>query len=116
MYRYNAAICDSKGSSVISIEFIDQFSSLHPLTVQIDHAMSDTGGYIEISADGFTTMTSPITKVVYKSVKGSKENDVCSNRGSCDENTGVCDCYDTNNDVYGSSDGYANSGSRGDCG
>lgn len=112
----NAAICDSKGSSIVSIEFTEQFGSLHPLVAQIDKSMMDIGGFIEISADGFTTMTSPISKITYKSVKGSKENDICSNRGSCDENTGVCDCYDTNGDLYGSSDGYAKAGSRGDCG
>ena len=41
---------------------------------------------------------------------------MCANRGSCDSLTGVCNCYNTNGDAYGSSDGYGSAGPRGDCG
>lgn len=43
---------------------------------------------------------------------GTKEDAVCSNRGICNEYTGVCECFLQ----YGSSDGWNGFGSRGDCG
>jgi hypothetical protein len=52
----------------------------------------------------------------YHSVKGTKEDDFCANRGLCDPIDGTCSCFDTNNDVYGSSNGYGAPGTRGDCG
>ena len=53
---------------------------------------------------------------VVTSVKGTKENGDCANRGLCDTVEGTCNCFDTNGDAYDSSDGYGHSGSRGDCG
>lgn len=47
---------------------------------------------------------------------GTKENDICAGRGLCDAQDGVCHCFDTQGDVYGSSDGYGHAGARGDCG
>lgn len=43
---------------------------------------------------------------------GTKESEPCSNRGVCDETTGVCACEPD----YYTSDGYNRPGSRGDCG
>lgn len=42
----------------------------------------------------------------------ASEDEWCSNRGLCDVATGVCNCM-TN---YDTSNGYAASGQRGDCG
>lgn len=44
--------------------------------------------------------------------QGSKENNFCSLRGICDPTTGYCTCM-TN---YQTSNGYAQAGTRGDCG
>jgi hypothetical protein len=52
------------------------------------------------------------TIAVTQSVKGTKENKLCSNRGICDTLSGECKCgtgYDTSN-------GYGLAGTRGDCG
>ena len=43
---------------------------------------------------------------------GTKENDVCSNRGLCDMAAGECHCFPE----YRTSDGLNNAGARGDCG
>jgi hypothetical protein len=43
---------------------------------------------------------------------GTKENAVCSNKGFCNYDTGVCQCLRG----YASSDGLGKSGTRGDCG
>lgn len=44
--------------------------------------------------------------------KGTKLNVECNGRGTCNRQTGVCDCLDG----WGSSDGENNRGTRGDCG
>ena len=46
------------------------------------------------------------------SVKGTKKNYQCSNRGTCDSTTGLCTCFNG----YSSSDGNGGQGNRGDCG
>ncbi len=43
---------------------------------------------------------------------GTTEYEECSNRGVCNYDTGICDCFDG----FVSSDGLGNLGSRGDCG
>lgn len=52
------------------------------------------------------------TFAITELAKGSKENDVCSNRGLCDHATGVCACFPG----YGSSDGQGGPGGLHDCG
>lgn len=46
-------------------------------------------------------------------IRGTTESDLCSNRGLCNRLSGQCEC---DQDNWGSSDGYGNGGSRGDCG
>lgn len=47
-----------------------------------------------------------------QSVKGTKEDAPCSNRGQCNMDTGTCECYDG----YYTSNGDLGAGQRGDCG
>lgn len=77
--------------------------------------MQSTGGGVLIVADGTSKLTDISGNVLY-SIKGSKEWELCSGRGYCDLQEGYCDCYDTNGDIYASSDGYGHAGTRGDCG
>jgi hypothetical protein len=74
-------------TNIITIEFTQQFGPLAPLVALIDTAMHAEGGYVEINADGLTSWKDAQGSII-KSQKGTKENDVCSNRGKCDENTG----------------------------
>lgn len=48
----------------------------------------------------------------FASRTGTKENAVCSNKGICNYETGLCMCTTG----YGSSDGRGNHGARNDCG
>jgi hypothetical protein len=48
----------------------------------------------------------------FASQTGTKENVMCSNKGICNSELGVCMCTTG----YGSSDGQGNHGSRSDCG
>lgn len=101
--------------NIIEVEFTYQFGSLRPLVAVVDHTMSVHGGYVVVSGDGVTSFTDAASTTLV-SIKGTKENDTCSNRGLCDTSDGVCSCFDTNGDAYGSSNGYGSAGTRGDCG
>ena len=110
----HGTVCQVK-PNIVSIEFVDQFGSQYPLVPQYDSTFEASGGTVAIAADGRTTFTD-VSGVVFKSVKGTKESELCARRGYCSLGDGLCHCYDTNGDVYGSSDGYGNAGTRGDCG
>ena len=88
--------CTSDGSNVILVKFWNNFGDLPKLQASLDGVTS-----LLIQADG----EGP-------SIRGTKEDAVCSNRGVCDHFTGLCRCY------YGftSSNGNGFPGTRGDCG
>ncbi len=77
--------------------------------------MKGSSGKVLISADGLTVFTDGAGNQAI-SIKGTKENDICANRGTCSTTDGLCACYATNGDAYDSSDGYGAAGTRGDCG
>eukprot|EP00600_Ochromonadales_sp_CCMP1393_P009395 CAMPEP_0174968236 /NCGR_PEP_ID=MMETSP0004_2-20121128/8020_1 /TAXON_ID=420556 /ORGANISM="Ochromonas sp., Strain CCMP1393" /LENGTH=633 /DNA_ID=CAMNT_0016217443 /DNA_START=427 /DNA_END=2328 /DNA_ORIENTATION=+ len=112
--QIHGSICQIQ-PNVVSIEFTEQFGPQNPLVPYLSSSFENAGGRISISADGLTTFTD-VTLQTFESVKGTKESEICSNRGVCDLSDGVCSCYDTNGDEYGSSDGYGHAGTRGDCG
>ena len=58
------------------------------------------------------TSSGSASLVVAEATKGTKESEECSNRGVCDRTTGQCTCVD----MYTSSDGRGNYGTRNDCG
>lgn len=86
--------CSTNGNTIIAT-FTKDFGSL-PLLVADTSSL--TGGASSIS--------------ISKQTEGTKENEPCSNRGSCDLTTGVCSCYTG----YATSDGLGQPGDRGDCG
>ena len=69
-------------------------------------------GDLPLLSSDITSLTGSPAIVISETTKGTKEDSECSNRGMCDELTGICGC------TYGytSSDGNGNGGSRGDCG
>jgi len=106
-----SAVCNADDINVVTVEFTQNFGEQPPLVAYTD-GLDD--GAITIKTAGGTLTDDDGT--AYTSVTGTKENDVCSNRGTCDTSNGSCDCFSTNNDVYESSNGYADAGNRGDCG
>jgi hypothetical protein len=102
-------------TNLISIEFTQNFGPQYPLVPQGDPTLISSGGSILVNADGVTSW-SDFDNHLLRSRKGTKENDICANRGVCDEIEGTCTCFDTNGDAYASSNGYGIAGTRGDCG
>ena len=78
------------------IKFLTELGSLPAITPKLDGVIS-----IRINKDGNAG-----------SVKGTKANAVCSNRGQCNTDSGLCACFAG----YSSSDGKGGAGPRGDCG
>ncbi|CAM9408980.1 unnamed protein product [Discosporangium mesarthrocarpum] len=109
----SSGACNSTYINVIQVEFTQTFGSLRPMW-SYNGLISGDVATLAITADGSTVYDSE--NVGYSSVKGTKENEECSNRGLCDSSQGVCRCYTTNDDIFAASDGYNGPGTRGDCG
>ena len=90
--------CISSGNN-IQVTFLQDFGDL-PLLLPDGTNLGQT------SASDTPLITAQ------KVVTGTKESDICSNHGICDEKTGICKCLAD----WKTSDGYGNAGKRGDCG
>ena len=96
-----AQACSETGSnSAFTVEFVQDFGNL-PLLVPDKKLLFNLN-----AISGAPQLT------VSKQVTGTKESALCSNRGVCDVVTGDCSC----NTNYDTSNGMAQSGTRGDCG
>ena len=87
-------LCRTSGQT-IKIEFLSPTGDV-PLITVLDQLGHDFNGNIAITE--FT--------------KGTKEFATCSNRGICNHEFGLCECFAG----FASSDGQGNAGSLGDCG
>jgi len=110
-----STVCNSVTGKVniVSIEFTQNFGPQPPL-VPFTQYLVPGATALSIVTSG-KTLTDSFNKI-YTSVVGTKENDVCSNRGICDTASGSCDCFTTNSDIFLTSNGYGGPGARGDCG
>ena len=121
--------CAYEDAQFISVEFLQDFGDLPPLRVK------EANGQLNVARTCGVVKTACVTDNLYyqcdyenflgqldadldydvQAVMGTKENAYCSNRGICDESTGLCQCSYN----FESSDGYgedAQAGTRGDCG
>lgn len=114
-------VCSSVHDQVVSITFLEHFGDVDSLVIKSTHIPScadpDVGNYdlcggvpVTVATDG--GVLSSTTDGSLFSIMGTKENEYCSRRGTCDTLTGVCTCF-TN---FITSDGRGNEGQRGDCG
>ena len=90
----DSAICSASGNAC-RVTFLTELGDLPSL--EVDPPTGDVT--VRVDGDG-------------GSVRGTKDNAECSNRGVCDYDEGKCKCFPQ----YGSSDGDGNTGDRGDCG
>ena len=91
--------CTSDGSNTVEVTFLTVLGDVPALTFRRKDSVQL--GSIEHFEHGRGA-----------SHEGTIEPIVCSNRGLCNEVSGVCTCFHG----YGSSDGQGNLGTRGDCG
>lgn len=93
--------------NVIKITFPVDHGNLPPLQVDTTYLRltAQVSGIVVVAGDG--AAIGGIT-----SQMGTKENALCSNKGTCNYETGQCLCAAG----YGSSDGRGRRGSRNDCG
>jgi hypothetical protein len=96
-----ATVCNTAtAASAVTIEFLTELSD-QPLLVMTEDAnnpLSLSSGSVIFS--------------ISETRKGSGRFLECSGKGSCNRQTGVCECWP----YWGSSDGRGNEGNRGDCG
>ena len=113
--------CTGSGTNIITVTFVTELGgSVHPdaYTRKIAPAlprMTTTGtpsNQMTI-VDGWSSGSiMDASSVVFTDVPGTKEYNLCSDRGLCNFATGVCQCFLG----YGSSNGLGGEGRVGDCG
>ncbi|GBG30584.1 Multiple epidermal growth factor-like domains protein 10 [Hondaea fermentalgiana] len=108
-FSSGTSFCTDDASNVASIVFTQELGDVPDLTAFISSFDADlahgTNPEIAIATNGAS-----IDSV--QSVRGTKENVVCSARGVCNHETGTCECFQG----FASSNGNGSSGDRGDCG
>uniref|UniRef100_K3X6E9 EGF-like domain-containing protein n=1 Tax=Globisporangium ultimum (strain ATCC 200006 / CBS 805.95 / DAOM BR144) TaxID=431595 RepID=K3X6E9_GLOUD len=94
----STSICTADGNFV-TMEFTQNFGSLPSLVGESSKLVHAGVGSVP-------------KLIISKAEEGTKENELCSNRGRCDQTSGVCACYTG----YTTSGGNGKPGDRGDCG
>lgn len=97
-------MCDADGDTTTYIEFLQNFGTL-PL--------------LQVTTSSLTHSSGSVAFHIARYREGTKEDVDCSHRGLCDPITGTCDCSITSScpeTCFTTSDGYGNTGARGDCG
>ena len=79
----NGTACTTDTVNVVRVEFTQDFGSRPPLVA----LANDLAGTVEVSADGVTTFQDT-QGADFTSVKGTKEDDECANRGACNPRGG----------------------------
>merc|ERR1711865_39572 len=93
-------VCSFTGDNEVHVTFLTDLGNLPPMAPVLKRYASSVIR-VEINDDG-----------IGGSVKGTKGNFECSNRGLCNRETAQCTCFAG----YSSGDGSYGPGNRGDCG
>lgn len=107
-----ATACTTDSSTVITVDFLSELGDLPSLKGSAASLRDAVNGNGLDGSGALLFATGGASLMGQASVKGTRENDFCSNHGHCDFSTGLCVC-DTH---YGSSDGKGGPGNIGDCG
>ena len=88
--------------NIVYITFTHNPGPLPPLVAETYDM--DPSSVVEVAASPSFGLLTDHTGTDHYSVKGNKEAEECSNRGICDQETGTCQCFDTNGDFYAGND------------
>lgn len=123
---FSAAVdqaCTTTGENVMTVTFVtehggsvypDAYSRAPVPALPRMTTAVDSNGFVVI-ADGWASgsvTAGDAGSTVFQDVPGTKEFNTCSDRGLCNWNTGICECFLG----YGSSNGQGKEGRVGDCG
>ena len=87
-YTEQSVLCRNDGvDNIVGITFTSNFGPLPPLVAE-SFGM-EPSSTVEIAAGDSYGMLTDHNGIVYTHTKGDKENDECSNRGLCDQDTGT---------------------------
>lgn len=102
-YTVGTTLCRDDGfDNIVHITFTHNPGPLPPLVAETYDM--DPSSVVEIAATPSFGMLTDHNGVDHFSVKGNKESEECSNRGICDQETGTCNCFNTNGDQYAGND------------
>ncbi|RLN69096.1 hypothetical protein BBJ29_000697 [Phytophthora kernoviae] len=107
-----AAACSNSVNTVIMVDFLTELGDLPPLSGSNAYLQDRINGNAQDGSGTLVFITGGGSLFGQTSVKGTRENALCSNHGICDFATGVCTCHAN----YGGSDGKGGPGPIANCG
>jgi len=108
----SACVASGGNANTITVAFLTEHADVPSLVAVVSSLVDSTfgaaagSGTVSVFADGALGASGA------RSVRGTTEDEECSNRGLCDRLTGVCACFPG----YASSNGLGEQGNQGDCG
>lgn len=119
VFSDGVSACTTTGSNILTVTFITELGgSVHPdaytrkLAPALPRTITAVTDFVTI-VDGWSSGSiTDSNGLVFTDVPGTKEYNLCSDRGLCNFVTGVCQCFIG----YGSSNGLGGEGRVGDCG
>ncbi|KAG7388871.1 hypothetical protein PHYPSEUDO_011705 [Phytophthora pseudosyringae] len=106
------AACSNSVNTVILVDFLTELGDLPPLSGSSALLQDRINGNAQDGSGSLVFATGGATLQGETSVKGTREDALCSNHGICDVSTGVCTCHAN----YGGSDGKGGPGTIANCG
>jgi len=112
----SAETAEDKNVNVVSVEFLTKFgvvSTMVPFRIaKFEGAIT----VLSVGQDANLAVLRDQGQNFVEAVVATKEDAPCARRGECNSGQGICECYLSNFELYGSSDLYGHPGLRGDCG
>ena len=106
------AVCRSDGKQVVFIEFESVYGNVPAITPYVKGLMDSVNGDGTGGSGAVIVYQDGSSVGGYTSLAGTTEDEYCSGRGLCKQDSGLCSCFTS----WSNSDGKGGIGSIGDCG